>query len=203
MRRNLYLAFTMAHPQETKLRYTLAEYLELEAQSEFRHDFYQGEIFAMAGTTKLHNAITLNTAFALKAALKGRGCQVFSENVKLELLRDEYVIYPDVMTECHLHDRGDALITRNPELVAEVLSPSTEAHDRGKKLQHCLALSSLKYYLLISQKEARVEVYRRTERGGVFEVYDQPDQVIELPLMEISLSMADIYEQIDFSEIGD
>lgn len=188
----------MAHPQEPRIRYTLAEYLELELQSELRHEFYQGEIFAMAGTSKLHNVITLNTAFSLKNALKGRGCQVFSENVKLELLRDEYVIYPDIMVECNAGNEDSTFITRFPELVAEVLSPSTEAHDRGKKLQYCLALPSLKYYLLISQKAPRVEVYRRTERGGVFDIYDSLDQVIELPLMDLTLSMADLYDQIEF-----
>lgn len=200
MSRDVYLAFTMAHPKETKLRYTLAEYLELEAQSEFRHDFYQGEIFAMAGTTDIHNLIVGNLRTAIHQKIRGKDCRVFAENVKLELLRDEYMIYPDIMITCDPRDKQDPLVKRFPELIAEVLSPSTEAHDRGKKLQHCLALPSLKYYLLISQKETRVEVYRRTGRGGAFDIYDQLDQVIELPLMEISLSMAALYEEIDFSE---
>lgn len=188
----------MAHPQETRIRYTLAEYLELELKSELRHEFYQGEIFAMAGTTDTHNLIVGNLRTAIHQKIREKGCRVFAENVKLELLRDEYMIYPDIMVACDPRDKQDPLVKRFPELVAEVLSPSTEAHDRGKKLQHCLALPSLKYYLLISQKAPRVEVYRRTERGGTFEIYDSLDQVIELPLMDLALSMANLYDQIEF-----
>ena len=116
-----------------KKQMSVEEYFELEKNSEIRHEYYQGEMFAMAGTTDIHNTIVLNCAMALRNALKGKNCNIYTESVKSEVQKDEYYTYPDVMVTCDKRDKNDSYTKRFPIIIIEVLSKSTEDHDRGFK----------------------------------------------------------------------
>ena len=122
----------MRQPNQRR-RYTPEEHFALEANSEGRHEYFDGEVFAMAGGTKSHNLITQNFTLALRAGLRGKGCQVFMEDVRLAVQNDFHYTYPGVVVTCDSADRRDPLLVRQPVLIVEVLSPSTADYDRSRK----------------------------------------------------------------------
>ena len=139
-------------------RYTVEEYFALEETSDIRHEYYHGEIFPLdtpesrAGGTKRHNLLVQNCGLALRTALRGRGCAIFAENVRVAVDENEHYNYPDVVVSCAPADKADPRTVHQPVLIIEVLSASTEARDRGWKFQQYQQLASLQHYLLISQK---------------------------------------------------
>jgi Uma2 family endonuclease len=189
---------------DTKKYYSVEEYFELEQNSEERHEYYNGEIFAMAGATLNHNRLVQNVTFLLRAFAKKKGCGVFSENVKLEALRDIYYLYPDVMFTCDSNDLNENLFIRRPSIIIEVLSESTARYDRDFKLRQYKAIRSLQYYLLVSQHEVRVELFTRlNDFQWQYEDFIELAQAINLERLDITLSLADIYEDITFVPIGE
>ena len=118
-----------------KRKYTYAEYLQLELDTDVRHEFWNGEVFAMAGTSKGHNDIVANINGFLRNHFKPLGCSVHSESVKLELEKENYYVYPDLLLSCDDADKTDAYLIKNPSLIVEVLSPSTESYDRREKTE--------------------------------------------------------------------
>ena len=135
----------MGHPQ-IQTRYTAAEYFALEAQSEVRHEYFDGGIFAMAGGTKSHNLIKNNMMAALRASVRSRGCRVYDESVRLAVQDDFHYTYPDVVVTCDPTDRRDPYLIRQPVPIVEVLSPSTAEYDRSLKFnqykKNCRSASS-------------------------------------------------------------
>lgn len=114
---------------------TVEDYLKFEETSDVRHEFRDGQVYAMAGGTVNHNLLVDNVKDGLKAGIKGRGCRVFSENMKVEAVRGVYMPYPDVVVACHPFDlRGDNLIIRQPRVLVEVLSKSTPFTNNPKML---------------------------------------------------------------------
>jgi Uma2 family endonuclease len=189
---------------DLKKKYSVEEYFELEAISEERHEFYNGEIFAMAGATLNHNRLVQNVLFALRTFAKKNGCGVFSENVKLEALKDIYYPYPDVMFTCDPNDLKENLFIRRPSIIVEVLSESTARYDRDFKLRQYKAIRSLQYYMLVSQYEVRVELFSRlNDFQWQYEDFVEHNQTIFLEKADITLSIADIYEDILFIPIGE
>ncbi len=189
---------------DVKKYYSVEEYFELEKNSEERHEYYNGEIFAMAGATLNHNRLVQNVLFILRAFAKKNGCGVFNENVKLEALRDIYYPYPDVMFTCDPNDLKENLFIRRPSIIVEVLSESTARYDRDFKLRQYKAIRSLQYYLLVSQYEVRVELFSRlNDFQWQYEDFVEPSQTINLEKLEIKLSLADIYEDIAFIPVGE
>jgi Uma2 family endonuclease len=136
------------------------EYLEGEQRSVIRHEYLAGQVFAMAGAGENHNRISLNIAFHLCAATRGKPCGVFISNMKLRVEQNDAYYYPDVMLTCDPADT-ESLYKRSPCLVVEVLLPSTEAIDRREKLIAYRNLHSLRYYLLVAQEKRQVECYMR------------------------------------------
>jgi Uma2 family endonuclease len=187
----------MANPLEQKQSYTFSEYEGLEEGSELRHEYYNGEVFAMAGGTKSHNLAVLNAAFALRGSLRGRDCRVFAENVRLELVAGKFYVYPDVMAVCNPDDMLDGRVARTPVLLIEVLSQSTEAYDRGTKLDYYLKLSSLLAYVLVSQQAYRVQVYARKGEDWRYWVVEGLDQTVHLEELAVKLPLAELYEGVD------
>ena len=143
--------------------YTPAEYLALEREADHKSEYLAGEIFALAGASEAHNTITLNFAAALHAQLRGRPCRVFANDLRVRVQASGLYTYPDVLALCGERRFEDAHrdTLLNPTLIGEVLSPSTEAYDRGKQFGHYRRLESLIDYLLIAQDEVRVEHYTR------------------------------------------
>lgn len=176
------------------MKMTYPEYLEHERKSDVRHEYLRGEVFAMAGGTPEHSYLATKMGTELSIALKGGSCRVFNSDLRVRLVETDYSCYPDVTVVCGelLRARDDKDAASNPTLVVEVLSESTEAHDRGAKLAHYRRLPSLKEIVLISQAPQRVEVWRRAT--GHFEVFEWgPGQLIELESVNAKIAVDELY----------
>ena len=176
--------------------YSESDYLAYETQSPVRHEYIAGEIFAMTGASIRHNVIAGNLFAELRTHLKGTPCRALIEGVKLRLRKEQSYFYPDVMVTCE--DRLQELdsqqqIVEAPLVVIEILSPTTEATDRREKLRAYRTLPSLKEYLLVSQEQAQVEVYRRRGDIGWDIITYEPGDTVEIASLELKLGMDDIY----------
>ncbi len=185
----------MAHA-EPVARVPYAEYLEREVHSENRHEFLRGEVYAMAGGTPEHSAIAAALAGELRAALRGKPCRVFSSDLRVHVPATGLTTYPDLSVvsgrlETHTDDPN---AVTNPIVLFEVLSDSSEAYDRGPKASHYRKLSSLREYVVVSQREPRIEVMRRNDRG-VWELHEAgAGESVELASLGVRLSVDAVYE---------
>lgn len=178
-------------------RYTYEEYLAYERDSAMKHEFFDGEILAMAGGSPRHSAIALRIGSALDAGL-GPGCTAFQSDLKIRVLATGRVTYPDASIVCGPLDRDPADHTghtiTNPLLLAEVLSPSTEEVDRSSKWHDYQLIPSLREYVLVSQNQPRVEVYRR-QPSGSWEYFDVREGIVELA-SGATLDLSAIYRDL-------
>lgn len=177
--------------------FSILEYLEAEAKSEIRHEYIDGEVFAMAGGSKKHNLIAGNTYSRLRSHLRGRGCDVFMSDMKvnLRLLHQNKTIfyYPDIVVTCNPQDQ-DQFSVNCPCLIIEVLSPGTEMIDKREKLVNYKAISSLQEYVLISQDQIKIEVYRHDLEGNWTREVSGEEHDLRLNSVDLTLTMADIFE---------
>jgi Uma2 family endonuclease len=180
-------------------KYTFAEYLAMEEQSADRHDFYHGELFTMAGGSKNHNSIIVNITVVLKS-YKKPGCDVFIDGMKLEIEKNEFYVYPDLLYTCNEEMKGTDLYVKNPAIIFEVISESTALYDKEVKLKYYKRLVSLNYYVLVSQKEIMVEVYSRIEDSQIwkYQTFETVNEMIEFERLGFSLPVAAIYDSIGF-----
>ena len=183
-------------------RYTPEEYFALEAQSEEKHEYFDGEVFAMAGTSIPHNLLTLNIAMSLRAAVRPRGCRVFMEDVRLAVQEGRHYTYPDIMVTCDPADRRETHQVRHPVLIVEVLSPGTQDYDRTEKFSRYQKLPSLRHYLLVSQAAWTVEWFRRDEAGQwIYTLLNDPESVLEIPDLGLVLPLAELYDDTDVAPL--
>lgn len=182
--------------------YTFEEYLKLEEQEHIRYEYFDGEVFAMAGGSMNHSNICHNITRTLVDAFAGKGCDAFQEGIKVELGKDYFYVYPDVVLTCSADDLNDGYYIRNPLLIVEVLSPSTEVYDQRIKSIAYRRLPSLRYFLLVSQTEPLVQVYSRNSSTALFQIQDfnSIDDVILFPELDFSLSLKQIYQRVRFEE---
>lgn len=173
------------------------EYLAGEPKSAIRHEYIAGTVYAMAGAGEKHNRISLNIAFHLRAASRGKPCGVFINDMKLRIDESDSFYYPDVMVTCDPADT-QSLFKKLPCLLVEVLSPSTETIDRREKLLAYRKLPTLHHYLLVSQDQRWVQWHVRNEQGQweVFDVQDQHTLQLTCPGIEAQLSLDEIYEDV-------
>jgi Uma2 family endonuclease len=189
----------MAYPKEL-MPLSVEEYLALEEKSEVRHEYVAGYIFAMAGATDAHNVITMNVAARFRPHIRRSGCRVYMVDMKVRLEAVDAFYYPDVMITCEPF-AAKSVFKSKPILLVEVLSPGAELTDRREKLSDYFKLESLMEYVLISQDEKRVEIYRRGKRGKTeILVLRSNDEVRfeSLPNGALTLTMDDIYEDVIF-----
>jgi Uma2 family endonuclease len=175
-------------------RKTYAEYLAFERGAATKHEFVDGQIVAMAGGTPEHPRLAVNVSAALVGALRGRPCSAFSADLRVHVPATGRTTYPDVTAvrdERRTAEVDDDAIV-NPTVIVEILSPSTEASDRGEKFAHYRRLESLQEYVLVSQEEQRIEVYRRENDVWALRDYG-PGQAAELASLEVTLSVDEIY----------
>lgn len=188
---------------ETKT-YTAQEYLELEINSEERHEFINGEIILMAGGTPDHNEITTNLVLALKLALKGKPYRTFSSDQRLWVPQFNNYTYPDVMVVAkpiELQSGRTDTIT-NPLLIAEVLSKGTRAYDLDDKFAAYRSIPSFQEYLLIDQYRLQVQQYSKTEANKwIFSEYSCAGDRVSLTSIPVEFLVADLYENIEFEVI--
>ncbi|MCP4662549.1 MAG: Uma2 family endonuclease [bacterium] len=138
---------------EAERKWTVEQYLAFERESETKHEYYDGETFAMAGASPAHNLISWNIAMALGPQVRSRGCFGFPADMRLRIPATGLYTYPDVVVVCgepEFDQQRDTLL--NPTLIIEILSPSTEDYDRGRKFAHYRSLESLAAYLVIAQE---------------------------------------------------
>ncbi len=183
------------------VKMTEAEYLEFERASELKHELIDGEIVDMTGASFAHNVINLNVATALRNQLRGRPCSTVSSDMRVKMAKRNYA-YPDTSVVCgdpQFGDNGvDTLL--NPTLIIEVLSPSTERYDRGKKFQAYREIEWLQEYVLIAQDSPRIERYVRQEHG-FWQFADVSGLAAQIELVSINctLALAEVYEQVTFT----
>jgi len=189
--------------QPKRLAVTPEEYLAAERQAERKHEYLDGEVFAMSGASFAHVSIVANLTGHLFARLQGSPCRAFSSDLRVEVSRTGLYTYPDVVVVCgepKFDDEHDDTLL-NPRLIAEVLSPSTETYDRGKKFAHYRTLDSLAEYLLIAQDQSRVEQYIRQPSGDwLLHEATQMEETIRLPSIESEFALSDIYDKIQFDQ---
>ncbi|MCZ2291680.1 MAG: Uma2 family endonuclease [Burkholderiales bacterium] len=177
-------------------RMNLADYLAWENQQPEKNEFYRGEIFAMVGARRAHGRVVLNLAHRLMQQLEGSPCQVFSEGMKLQI-EDDAVFYPDLMVTCDKADLATEMIFRAPTLVVEVLSPSTQAFDRGLKFAAYRRLPSLREYILVDPDARSVEGFRRNDENlwVLHDMSDAPE--LELASLGCSVPLAQVFDGVD------
>jgi Uma2 family endonuclease len=173
---------------------TFEDYLAFEETATDKHEFVEGQLFMMAGSTDKHNRIAFLLAGRLEGAAQSSGCRVFLIDVKVRTPND-VGYYPDVLVVCDDTD-DHPIVKRKPCLIIEVLSDRTEATDRGEKLNNYRLIPSLQAYVLINQTTQRIELYRRDVEGTWrYEVYEAND-MFSLPCLGIELSVQSIYQNL-------
>ena len=188
----------MTAVQPEKKTYSFTEYVQLEQNEGIRYEFWDGEVFAMAGSTKRYNRIVQSLARILYPFSQQNGCEVFTENVRQKLNRGERYVYPDVIYTCDPADIDNdmAASVASPSLLIEVISQSTERIDTHDKRPHYTKLPSLLYYVLIHQTAYRAEVFERNVNFWKYRLIEGADALIDLPLLGITIPMTDVYDGI-------
>ena len=189
-----------ALPQEST-RMTEAEYLAFERTSEIKHEYLDGQIYAMTGASQAHNQICFNVGGILYRQLSQKPCQGYPSDMRVKVQATGLYTYPDLSVVCgdsQLAD-GEFDTLLNPTLIIEVLSPSTESYDRGKKFQHYRQLESLQDYVLIAQDSPRIERFtRQTDDTWLLTDAVGMDAALDLPSIGCTLTLADVYQKVTF-----
>lgn len=173
------------------------EYLAGEPRSDIRHEYIEGEVYAMAGAGEKHNRISLNIAFHLRSVSRGKPCGVFINDMKLRIDDCDSFYYPDVLVTCDPADTHP-LYKKRPCLIVEVLSPSTENIDRREKLLAYRKLPTLRHYLLVSQDQRELQWHQRDAQGQWLVSNLQGNDALNLvcPGLEVSLTLDEVYEDV-------
>jgi Uma2 family endonuclease len=176
---------------------TVEEYLEFEQDGEIRHEYLAGQIFAMAGASEAHNLIVGNIFALLRPHLRGSSCRAFVSDMKIKVKTQQADIfyYPDLLVTCDPND-SKKYFKISPNLIVKVLSNSTETTDRREKRLNYQTIDSLQEYVLVSQDEMKVEIYRKDNKGNwTVETLGQDDN-LQLDSVGLTLTMTDIYEDV-------
>lgn len=187
--------------ERTAQKFTVAEYLAMEETAEYRSEYFEGEIFAMSGGTGNHSRIAVDTMNSLSRQLSNGSCEVFDSTLKIRIQNSMAYFYPDLSVVCggaEFEDESE-LILKNPILIVEVLSKSTEAFDRGKKFHRYKQITSFREYVLISQDEPHVDISFKTDEGiWQLDSYEGLDAEMELRSLGVKVRLADIYGRVKF-----
>ena len=181
--------------------YTPEEYLERERKAAYKSQYYRGEIYAMSGASREHNLIVSNLVRVVGNKLLDRPCEVYPSDMRVKVQPSGLYTYPDVIIVCgkpEFEDRhGDTLL--NPLVLFEVISPSTEAYDRGAKSKQYRQLASLQELVLVASESLHVERYHRSD-DGEWRLWESTDRAAALPLNSIGveISLAEIYRLVEF-----
>ena len=176
---------------------SVEEYFELEENNpDTRYEYLDGYVYMMSGGSANHATISGNIYAILKSFLRGGPCRVYNSDMKVRVSEKRY-FHPDVTVTCDPRDRGTADLIQSPRLVIEVLSPSTEARDRGRKLQCYLACPSIEEYLLVDTRSVRIEIYRKEQKKWVYDAFEADDEV-ELTTLGVRFPVIDAYEDVIF-----
>lgn len=188
---------------QVKPRYTLEEYFELELASEERYEYFNGEVFCMSGVSPNHGQIESNLNLGLRLALRERGCRVFPANVRIKVPASPPYRYPDLAVVCAkpvYEEIGGIEALTNPTLLIEVLSPSTEAYDRGDKFTYYKSIPSFQEYMLVAQHRPHITHYVRQADGKWdYEEINDLTSNLYLPTIDCTLALDEVYRDVEFS----
>ena len=175
---------------------TAEAYLLWEAQQETRHEYFNGEIFAMSGGTLPHNDLAINLLVLMRPTVRAKNCRVNMADAKVNVRKLNAYFYPDLVVSCHPEDLAAQDAITHPTLLIEVLSPSTREYDRGDKFKFYRALSSLQEYVLIDSDRVSIEYFRRGEgRMWLYTLYEA-GETLELQSLGIEVEVNAIYEGV-------
>lgn len=182
--------------------YTLEEYAELEKSSEERLEYFEGNVWSMAGASPKHEEISVNLASALKNALRGRSCRVYGASLRVKVPIYSPYRYPDLSALCGqpiFEDFYGLEVLTNPSLIVEILSPSTESFDVGDKFTYYKSIESFTEYLLVAQDRLRVILYTKQEDNvWIQREFNSLSDKLYLSSLDCEIAVADIYENIEF-----
>lgn len=185
---------------EPRQRFDAASYLAWEAEQLDRHEFVDGEIYAMTGARDAHNRVAGNAYLLLRAALNGTPCRTFMSDMKLHIAHADAFVYPDLFVTCHEADlRPDAdLMKRHPSLVVEVQSDSSAAYDRGRKFALYRGIEGLGEVMFVDPDHPQVDLFRRNPADGLWVLHPAIglDACVNLQGLDIELSLAEIYRDV-------
>ena len=180
---------------------TPEQYLVIERDAPYKSEYYRGEMFAMAGGTGCHNELSGRIIGILFGRLVGRGCKVYTSDMKVRTGPLDLYTYPDVTIACgkpmFADGKSDVLV--NPKVIFEVLSKSTESKDRGFKFQHYKMIPSLEEYVLVSKSEHYIESWSRSP-GAAWSGYSEPrglDAILELKSLGVEIALAEVYRDVE------
>ena len=180
---------------------SVEEYFELEENNpDTRYEYFDGYVYMMSGGSANHATISGNIYAILRNFLRGGPCRAYNSDMKVRVSEKRY-FHPDVTVSCDPRDRGTAYFIQSPRLIVEVLSPSTEARDRGRKLQYYLACPSIEEYLLVDARSMRIEIYRKEQTKWIYDAFEADDEV-ELTSLGIRFPVAYAYEDAICEEVG-
>jgi Uma2 family endonuclease len=178
------------------------EYLAFEEHSSETHEYYGGQIVALAGGNQAHSLICSNLNALLHGQLRTRACMLYTSDMKVRAERPRTYMYPDISVACG-ESRFEDLTRRvllNPVVIIEVLSESTERHDRGKKFQYYRSIPSVEEYILVAQDTYHIDQYRRqSENLWVLRSIDGMESSLDIPTIGCRVSLAEIYEKVPFT----
>jgi Uma2 family endonuclease len=178
------------------------QYLEIERKAEFRSEYFDGKMFAMVGAKRVHNLIVAHPVRELDQQLRSRPCDVYPSDMRIYMPSTGLYAYPDVVAVCgesrFLDDEEDTLL--NPGLLIEVLSPSTEAYDRGRKFEHYRSIESLREYLLVASDRMHADLYtRQPDSRWLLTSADKLEDSLTLESVGAQLTLADLHEKVEWS----
>ncbi len=182
---------------------TPAEYLAIERKATTKSEYFNGQMWAMAGGLEPHNRISINVTGELHIQFKGRPCREYGSDQRIKVAATGLYTYPDASALCGElefdDEHRDTLL--NPQVLVEVLSKSTERYDRGDKFEHYQRIPSLQDYLMISQKKHHLDHYHRQDDGSwLLRVYTSLDDVVELSSVGCRLALREIYDKVELSD---
>jgi len=179
---------------------TVEEYLEMEVLSEEKHEYYQGEIFAMAGASDEHNKIVGNTFGELYVKLKGKSCRPYVADLRMAVKQNAFYTYPDISVVCGKLEKTDDKFdtATNPTVIIEVLSESTKDYDRGTKFKLYRDIPYLKDYIMIDATgQVGLEHFSLNADGlWVLQEYDTIEEFVQIPSLNVTLALSDIYAEV-------
>ncbi len=180
-----------------KQKFTMEEYLTMERSSEQKHEYFNGDIFAMSGASERHNVIFSNLFGELAYKLKGNPCRPFGSDLRIHIPENTLYTYPDISIICRdiVTDQKDDDNVIQPSILIEILSPSTKNYDRGTKFKLYRDIPSLKEYILIDSEAISVEIFRLHENGHwQLDEYKNPDEFLKLFTIEFEITLKEIYQ---------
>jgi Uma2 family endonuclease len=189
-------------------RFTPEEYFAWEEQQNCRHEYLNGEVYAMTGGTLNHGRIALNVGFILKAHLRGSGCQVGNSDCRVNIVNSTDFTYPDLSVTCDERDRSNTQYITYPCLIVEVLSPGTEAYDRGSKFRMYRQNPNLQEYVLVDANSMAIlvprgyanELFRRNDENNWQMIDHQAGDTVELKSVNLTFEIEQVYEEITFTK---